>query len=593
MKTLTLLTLLVVGSMYARGETAPTAPASGVAAVAPSEVMNFALIDHQGRLHELRRAGGKAVVLFFTANGCPVVRQNVRKFKALSERFSTDGVKFLLINSSPGDTREEISKEARELGVWHLPVLKDDTQGVARHLRVRRTAEIVAISTKDWVPFYRGALDDQMVEGAQKPAAEVHYLEQALTSFLANSPVAIAKTVARGCLIHFDGGEGPDDAPVSYSKAVAPILLAKCVECHSAGNVGSWAMSGHRKIKSMSSMIEETLITRRMPPWDADPHVGRFRNDQSLTVAEAQTLLRWIHQGSPRGEGPDPLEGRQVAGQPEWPLGQPDIILKLPKPETIPASGVLDYRHIEVPAGNAKEAWLGAIWVKPGNLKVVHHVIGRLKEGGKRDAVGQTEMLVGWAPGTTQGWFPTNTGKYIPAQARFDVEMHYTPNGTEQTDQTEIGLYLLPEKPASRFEAVPLVDFTFEIPPGDPDSKTQALYCFKKGATLYSVTPHMHLRGKWMKFEALLPNGKRELLCSVPRYDFNWQRTYELEKPRKIAPGTWVMISGGYDNSPHNPANPDPKKAVHWGDQSFDEMFLGWYNVAWDPEAPKQTAALK
>ena len=262
--------------------------------------MNFALLDHQGRLLELRRTGGRAVVLFFTANGCPVVRQNVRKFKALSERFSSQGVTFLLVNSSPGDTREEISKESRELGIWHFPVLKDDSQGVARHLGVRRTAEIVAISTKDWTPFYHGALDDQMVEGSQKPAAEEHYLEKALASFLSNAPVQTGKTVARGCLIQFDGGEGPADASVSYSQTVAPILLSKCVQCHSSGNVGSWAMSGHRKVKSMSSMIEETLLTRRMPPWDADPHVGRFQNDQSLSVAEAQTLLRWIHQGSPR-----------------------------------------------------------------------------------------------------------------------------------------------------------------------------------------------------------------------------------------------------------------------------------------------------
>ena len=283
MKTLALLTLLMVGGISARAEAAPAAPAPGLAAAPASEVMNFALLDHQGRLHELRRSGGKAVVLFFTANGCPVVRQNVRKFKGLKEQFASQGVTFLFVNSSPGDTRDEISKEARELGVWHLPVLKDDSQGVARHLGIRRTAEIVALSTKDWTPFYRGALDDQMVEGAQKPAAEEHYLEKALTSFLNNTPVLTAKTVARGCLIHFDGGEGPDDAPVSYSQAVAPILLSKCVHCHSAGNVGSWAMSGHRKVKSMSSMIEETLLARRMPPWDADPHVGRFQNDKSLT----------------------------------------------------------------------------------------------------------------------------------------------------------------------------------------------------------------------------------------------------------------------------------------------------------------------
>lgn len=570
-----------------------TSPAPATKSNASSEVLNFALIDQHGKLHELRRTGGRAVVLFFTANGCPVVRQNARKLKALSKQFSSEGVTVFMVNSATGDTRAEILKEAGELGIWHLPILKDDTQGLARHLGVKRTAEVIALSTKDWTPFYRGALDDQMVEGAQKPQVGEAYLANALEDFLKGSPIRVAKTVARGCVIQYDGGEGPDGAPVSYSQAIAPILLSKCVGCHSSGNVGSWAMSGHRKVKSMSAMIEETILSRRMPPWDADPQVGHFQNDCGLSVAEAQTLLRWIHQGAPRGEGPDPLEGRPTDVASDWPLGKPDIILRLPKPETIPATGVLDYRHIEVPAGNEKEAWVGAVWAKPGNLKVVHHVIARLKEGGRKDALGQGEMFVGWAPGTTQGWFPTNSGKYLPARARFDLEMHYTANGTEQTDQTEIGIYLLPEKPASRFEAVPLADVTFEIPPGDPDSRTQALYCFKKPATLHSLTPHMHLRGKWMKFEALFPDGKRETLCSVPRYDFNWQRTYILNEPRKIPAGTWVMITGGYDNSGLNPANPDPKKTVHWGDQSFDEMFLGWYNVTWDLAAPKQTAALK
>ena len=179
----------------------------------------------------------------------------------------------------------------------------------------------------------------------------------------------------------------------------------------------------------------------------------------------------------------------------------------------------------------------------------------------------------------------------MPANARFDFEMHYTPNGAPQTDQSEIGLYLLKAKPAKRYESVPVVNTTFEILPGDPQSQAQAMYAFKEGATLHSVTPHLHLRGRSMKFDALYPDGRRETLCSVPRYDFNWQLTYVLAKPKQFPAGTWAVLAGTWDNSPLNPANPDPKKIVHWGDQSFDEMFLGWYNVTWDAEPAQQVSA--
>ena len=556
----------------------------------PKEVMNFALIDHHGDLRELRRSGGKAVVLFFTANGCPVARQNASKVRELRERYSDRGVSVFMVNSSIADDRRSITKEANELRVWHVPVLKDDSQGVARHLGVTRTAEAIAISTKDWSIFYRGAIDDQMVEGAQKPKATKLYLEKALDQFLQGQPVQTAKTVARGCKIEFDAGEGPDSAPVSYATTIVPLLEKKCVHCHSTGNIGSWAMTQHKKVKSMASMIEEVILTRRMPPWDADPSIGHFSNDSSLSIAEQQTLLRWIHQGAPRGEGTDPLESVVVKQAEEWPLGKPDIILRLPKPQKIAATGVFDYRHITVLAGNEEEAWVGACWVKPGNRKVVHHVIARLKDGGRTDALGQRETFVGWAPGTTQGRLPEGTGKLLPKNARFDIELHYTANGSEQTDESEVGLYLLPSKPARRFESVPMVNVGFEIKPGDPDSQTQAFHGFKNDATLYSVTPHMHLRGKWMRFDLMLPNGKRETLCSVPRYDFAWQQTYMFKEPKKVPAGSWIQITGGYDNSSLNPANPDPKKTVHWGDQSFDEMFLGYCNVAWEPETPKHAS---
>src|SRR5438552_859915 len=287
---------------------------AGQAAVkeAPSphagEVLNFALIDHHGRLYELRRMGGKTVVLYFTANDCPVARQSASKIKALREKFAERGVSVVMVNSSMADNLKSISAEAAELRAWHVPVLKDDTQGVARHLGVKRTGESIAISTADWTVFYRGAIDDQMVEGAQKPKPTERYLENALNDFLDGKPIRQAKTVARGCVIQFEGGQGADAPPVSYVADVAPVLQRKCVHCHSPGNIGSGAMSSYQKIKGRASTIEEVLLARRMPPWDAVPHVGKFSNDASLSVSDPQTLLRWIQQRPPRRQGDDPLD---------------------------------------------------------------------------------------------------------------------------------------------------------------------------------------------------------------------------------------------------------------------------------------------
>ncbi|MBL9200715.1 MAG: redoxin domain-containing protein [Opitutaceae bacterium] len=564
---------------------------------AATEVSNFVLLDQRGTAFELRRSDARAVVLFFTANGCPVARQYAAKLKVMRDDYAARGADIVMVNSSSGDDRASILKEMRELRAPFLPVLKDDTQGLARHLRVNRTGEAVAISTKDWTVFYRGAVDDQVIEGAQKPAPTERHLETALTEFLAGHAITTAKTVARGCVISFDGGEGPDTAPVSYAKHVAPILQKNCVSCHSPGNIGSWSMNGHRKIKSMAGMIEEVLLTRRMPPWDADPAIGKFANHTALPLADAQTLLRWVHQGAPRGEGDDPLASLPAAPPPSWPLGQPDIVLRLPKPEEIPATGVLKYRHVKVNAGNAAPGWVGGFWVRPGNNKVLHHVIARVIGGGNRSErapSGIVEMFVAWAPGATQGAFPPNSGKPIPANAVFDLELHYTTIGTPQTDQTEIGLYLLKEKPALRYESIPIANDTFEIAPGDANAPVQATFPFRRGATLHSVTPHMHLRGRSMKFELLGTDGRREVIASVPRYDFNWQLTYQLATPRKIPAGSWALLSGTFDNSKRNPANPDPNRTIRWGDQTFDEMFLGFYSVTWDPETaptPKAAAA--
>jgi peroxiredoxin len=260
------------------------------------EVADFALLDFRGRYYHLKQTDAKAVVLFFTGNGCTVARQSIPKLRKLRERFQAEGVTFWMVNSVSGDDRESIEKEAWEFHTRGIPVLIDDTQGVAAMLGVSRTATVVLIETGGWTVLYQGAIDDQLVEGSQKPQPAEKFLENALTAFLAGKPLEKAKTAVRGCLISFD------KQPVSYSRQVAPILAAKCYGCHSPGNIGPHKMTQYSKVRGISDMIQEVLLARRMPPWHADPRFGSFVNDSSLTLNEAKTLLRWIEQGAPRDE---------------------------------------------------------------------------------------------------------------------------------------------------------------------------------------------------------------------------------------------------------------------------------------------------
>lgn len=332
-------------------------------------------------------------------------------------------------------------------------------------------------------------------------------------------------------------------------------------------------------------MIQEVLLDRRMPPWHADPHYGKFANDRSLTTVEAQALLQWIRQGCPRGEGEDPLEALPAPAA-EWALGKPDFLVKLPKQE-IAATGVLDYRYIDSDFVMPQDAWLSAAITRPGNPRVIHHIIVRVRYPAfYRDKPEEAFLFTTWVPGLRQAPLPPETGLFVPKGARFNFEVHYTTNGQTQTDESEVGLYLAKEKPKMRYETRGFETRDLDIPPGDADARHSASYNFKHDTWLYGMSSHMHLRGKRMKFDLLRPDGTRETLLSVPAYDFNWQTSYRLAEPKLIPAGSWLLCSGAFDNSVKNPNNPDPTALVRWGPQSWNEMFMGFADVAEVP-APK------
>lgn len=558
-------------------------------AFAAKEVPNFMLLDDAGKAHEFHRADGKVAVLFFTGVGCPVARKSAPKLQALQQKFGKD-VSILVIDSeAPGDI-PAVQKEKTELGFANVPVLMDSHQALALALGVDRTAEVVAVDTKEWNVIYRGAIDDQLTEGAEKPAPEHTYLQDAITSFLAGQPVATPSTAAKGCLITFEKSAATTDAPISYTKQVAPLLREKCVACHREGEIGPFAFSSYAVAKRKARMMEEVLLTQRMPPWSADPHYGQFVDTPTLTTAETQMLLRWVEQGAPQDAGKDPLT-EPLPPLEEWPLGKPDYVIKLPHPEEIPATGVLDYRHIRIDSPVTEDVWLGATVVKPGNRKVVHHAIVYAQfPGARSEEVFRGVKIAGWAPGRNLVKLPQGTGVFLGKNAKIEIEIHYTTNGTPQTDDTEIGLYVLKEKPALAYRTGMAIKLAFQIPPFTEDSPTSANYTFKRDSMLYTLTPHMHVRGSRMSYEAIFPDGKRETLLSVPRYDFNWQTSYRLVQPRFIPAGTKIICSGAFDNSTKNPFNPDPSKTVHWGQQSWDEMFIGYLGFAevQPPAAPSQ-----
>jgi hypothetical protein len=295
-------------------------------------------------------------------------------------------------------------------------------------------------------------------------------------------------------------------------------------------------------------------------------------------------LLTWVNKGAPRGTGPDPLE-EPLPPLPEWRLGKPDAVLKLSTPEKVPATGVVDYRYVEVSSPFTNDVWLSAMDIKPGNHKVVHHVILYVKAPGDSDEQNDHgKFFVGWAPGASALRYPEGVAKKLPAHSKLTLELHYTTCGSEQKDSSEVALYLAPGPQKRNAETRQAIQYNLDIPPGEAQAAHLATYSFQKPATIYGLFPHMHFRGKWMRYELLLPDGKRETILDVPRYDFQWQLSYYLKEPRHVPAGTWVLITGAFDNSAANPANPDPNRRISFGKQSWDEMFIGFFEAADDPE---------
>ena len=550
-----------------------------------ARVDNFSLLDHRGAAHELHYySDAAAIVLIVQGNGCPIVRNALVDYRAISDAYAPRGVQFLMINSNLQDTRESIAKEADEWAIPY-PILVDETQLVGESLGLERTAEVIVIDPSDWRIVYRGAANDRLSYERQKAEAEHHYLRDALEAVLADAAPAVARAPAIGCLMNLPGKEA-DHATISYSDTIAPLLQANCVECHRAGGIGPWAMSSYAMVRGFAPMIREVIRTRRMPPWHADPHVGVWQNDRALSIPERQTLVHWIEAGAPRGAGPDPLAQAAVPA-PEWAMGEPDVVIDIPAFD-VAASGVVDYQFHIVANPLDRDVWVRAMDVRPGVTEVVHHVlVGTTDAGGPVEYSNESLMnnyLGGYAPGVEPRVMPEGTGVFVPKGTALLFQMHYTPYGKAVTDRSRLGLYLHDEPPANFLRHSVVLNPAIRIPANAKAHVETAYFEFHREATLYTVLPHSHYRGKSSTFELLHPGGERELILSVPNYDFNWQLGYDFATPRLLVPGTRLIHTTVYDNSAQNPGNPDPSRVVPWGLQSHDEMLYGDFVFSWTEE---------
>ena len=572
---------------------------SGSAAELATRVGDFTLLDHQGKSHQLSWYGDhKAIVIFTQGNGCPIVRNGVPTLRAIRDEFEDRGVAFFMLNPQMQDNRTSIAKEAEEYG-YDIPILIDETQLVAESLGVDRTSESFIINPRTNAVIFRGPIDDRLGYESQKPAAKNHYLKDALNTFLSGEAISADIPAAPGCIINFPSRKQGRTEQVSYAKDIAPILAENCTTCHHEGGIAPWAMSSHPMVQGWSMMIREVVMTRRMPPGQIDPHVGKpIKDVAGLTNEEMQLLIRWIDDGAAIDEdGEDPLAALTFDDR-KFTLGEPDMILKVPA-QSIPATGIVDYRYIPVELNLDKDIWVRAAEFVPGDRQVLHHVIAYLASPadktvrGRADGSAQGTSVGGFAPGRQPDEFKDNSGRLIRKGSNLLLQMHYTTAGKETVDETEIGLFLHDKPPKYIMGGGVAGQRRFLIPANAKEHRLEGVQKIERDAYLYSMTPHMHYRGKYMSYTAEYPDGTSEVLLSVPKYEFNWQFSYELEEPLFLPAGTRLVVKGAMDNSDRNSFNPDPSKPVHFGLQTMHEMFFGFTTLRFVGDTPESLVADK
>lgn len=366
-------------------------------------------------------------------------------------------------------------------------------------------------------------------------------------------------------------------APPTFHKDIEPIFQARCQTCHRPGEVAPMSLLTYREARPWAKAILAAVAQGKMPPWTPDPRYGQFTNDLSLHPGEKEKILAWVEAGAPEGSISDAPRPR--AFPQGWNIPTPDAVFELPEPYPVPASGAIDYQYIDVPTHFTEDKWVQMAEVRPGEPAVVHHAIVVMKAPGSR----REEYLGGYAPGMTPQIWKPGQARLLKAGSILTFQMHYQTNGKPASDRTKIGLVFARGPVTERVIGTQVMPPALNIPPEVADYRVDAARVFDQPVKLMAMRAHMHLRGKSMELRAVYPSGETEILLSIPRYDFNWQPYYYLETPKQLPAGTRIECTAHFDNSPNNRFNPDPTVTVTWGPQTWDEMMIGWLDVAVQP----------
>ena len=415
-----------------------------------------------------------------------------------------------------------------------------------------------------------------------------------------------------GCVALASAATTSGNQPVTYNKDVLPVLQKNCQTCHRPGEAAPMSFLSYQSTRPWAKAMKAAVLSKKMPPWFADSHYGKFSNDRTLAQPEIDTLVAWADSGAKEGDpkdAPKPLSF--VEG---WRIGQPDLVLSMPTAFSVPASGTIDYQYVIVPTGFTEDRYVQMAEARPGDPSVVHHIIAFIREPGNpwlqdaklgvpfvpmeeaRKAARDAErsgkknrgegasfggdMLAGYAPGTVPNMMRPGEAKLIKAGSDIVLQLHYTATGKASSDLSKVGLVFSKDKPSVRVLSLAAMTPNFAIPPGDPNYRVDAKVTLQEDATLVNLLPHMHFRGKDFEYRVIYPTGERETLLKVPNYDFGWQLTYDLATPKLLPAGTIIECTAHFDNSANNKYNPDPTKEVHFGEQTWEEMMFGFFDVA-------------
>jgi hypothetical protein len=562
-------------------------------------VPDVTVTDVDGKRSTLAGLAGTAgAVVVIRDAECPVTQRYSPTLAQLEKDYGAKGYTFTYVDITP-HTKADAKADAAKYKLTGRTILDSD-RAVVNALRASSAAEAFVLDARGTLR-YRGAIDDQYGIDFNKEAPTISYVREALGRVSAGRDIVMRQTDAPGCVLPTEMKVAGKTRPITYHNRISRLVQENCQSCHRAEGNAPMPLDTYKQVAERRAVIEFMTKSGRMPPWFAHKQVGQWANDRSLSQRDLDDLISWAHNGAPEGNAKDaPLPRKYVKG---WNIGTPDAVVAASDTFKVPAQGVVEYKYSYTKTNFDEDKWVTAMEIRPEALKAVHHVIVFLEEPGREPDArkrkpgdpapqgGLAGFFAATAPGTPAMLFPEGTAKKLPKGAWLKFQIHYTPNGTEYTDNTKIG-FIFADKPATQeVQTRSAANTRIEIKPYEKDQTFYAEVTLRTGGTLLNLFPHAHTRGQAFKYDLIGPTGAdTTTILDVPNYNFNWQTYYAFKKPLDVAAGSKIRVTAKYNNSKDNPFNPDPSKTVRFGEQTFEEMMIGYFDYLPNPAPPASAA---